>query len=163
QPDFKYVSEKQKEFLLKAELATMSVGLARNTGIHLTSYTRQFFTEEENAIVKRFAKVFDQAYTRFLDLQKAEEQTREARIETAVERVRAVAMAMRTADDLPDICEMVYSEFQSLGFSELRNTMVNIHNDEKEFFLKYDYAEVSGKTTNRIFYNAHPTMENLVK
>ena len=32
-------------------------------------------------IFKRFAKVFEQTYTRFLDLQKAEAQAREAQIE----------------------------------------------------------------------------------
>ena len=40
-------------------------------------------------IFKRFSNVFDQTYTRFLDLQKAEAQAREAQIETALERVRA--------------------------------------------------------------------------
>ena len=43
---------------------------------------------------KRFAKVFEQTYTRFLDLQKAEAQAREAQIELALERVRARSMAM---------------------------------------------------------------------
>ena len=43
-------------------------------------------------IFKRFAKVFEQTYTRFLDLQKAEAQAREAQIELGLERVRARAM-----------------------------------------------------------------------
>ena len=34
---------------------------------------------EAHDIFKRFAKVFEQTYTRFLDLQKAEAQAREAR------------------------------------------------------------------------------------
>jgi hypothetical protein len=38
---------------------------------------------DENAIIlQRFAKVFEQTYTRFLDLQKAEAQAREAQIST---------------------------------------------------------------------------------
>ncbi len=37
----------------------------------------------------RFAKVFEQTYTRFLDLKKAEAQAREAQIETALEKVRS--------------------------------------------------------------------------
>jgi hypothetical protein len=40
-------------------------------------------------IFKRFTKVFEQTYTRFLDLQKAEAQSREAQIQLALERVRA--------------------------------------------------------------------------
>ncbi|MBL0132155.1 MAG: hypothetical protein IPP43_14520 [Chitinophagaceae bacterium] len=46
-------------------------------------------------IFKRFAKVFEQSYTRFLDLQKVEAQAREAEIELGLERVRARAMAMQ--------------------------------------------------------------------
>ena len=35
-------------------------------------------------IFKRFAKVFEQTYTRFLDLQKAEAQARESQIQLAI-------------------------------------------------------------------------------
>jgi len=42
---------------------------------------------EAHDIFMRFAKVFEQTYTRFLDLQKAEAQAREAEIELALERV----------------------------------------------------------------------------
>ncbi|MBK6635715.1 MAG: hypothetical protein IPG38_16775 [Chitinophagaceae bacterium] len=45
---------------------------------------------EEN-IFRRFAQVFEQTYTRFLDLQKAEAQAKEAKIEAALERVRSRA------------------------------------------------------------------------
>ena len=51
---------------------------------------------------KRFANVFEQTYTRFLDLQKAEAQAREAQIELALERVRARTMAMQNSDELSE-------------------------------------------------------------
>ena len=54
-------------------------------------------------IFERFAKVFEQTYTRFLDLQKAEAQAREAQIEVALERVRARALAMHHSDELPKL------------------------------------------------------------
>ena len=50
-------------------------------------------------LLKRFAKVFEQTYTRFLDLQKAEAQAREAQIEAALERVRARSMAMHHSSE----------------------------------------------------------------
>ena len=50
---------------------------------------------EAHDIFKRFAKVFEQTYTRFLDLQKAEAQARESQIQLALERVRARTMAMQ--------------------------------------------------------------------
>ena len=69
--EFKYVPENQKQFLLGAEFTTISVALSRNTGIHITSYSKKSFSDQDNQIIKRFASVFDQAYTRFLDLQKS--------------------------------------------------------------------------------------------
>src|SRR6186713_52042 len=60
-----------------------------------------------------------------------ENKNRELEIETALERVRAVAMGMRKPEDFPDVCEVLFKELQLLGFNELRNAMVNIHNDEK--------------------------------
>ncbi|WP_268033043.1 ATP-binding protein [Algoriphagus sp. PAP.12] len=63
----------------------------------------------------RFAKVFDQTYTRFLDLQKAEAQAREAQIELSLERIRAQVTAMRESSDLFDIVVNMRKEFISLG------------------------------------------------
>ena len=45
-------------------------------------------SEESIKLLERFASVFEQTYTRFLDLQKAEAQAREAEIELALERVQ---------------------------------------------------------------------------
>ncbi len=50
----------------------------------------------------RFVRVFGQIYQRFLDLQKAEAQAREAQIEAALERVRSKTMAMQHSDELQD-------------------------------------------------------------
>ena len=47
-------------------------------------------------VFKRFAKVFEQTYTRFLDLQKAEAQALDAVKRASVDRVRAEIASMRT-------------------------------------------------------------------
>ncbi len=65
-------------------------------------------------IMLRFAKVFEQTYTRFLDLQKAEAQAREAHIEAALERVRARAMAMHSSDELAELIGNVFKEVSLL-------------------------------------------------
>jgi signal transduction histidine kinase len=72
-------------------------------------------------IVQRFAKVFDQTYTRFLDLQKAEAQAREAQIQLGLERVRARAMAMHTSAELSDASVILYRELKSLGMTQFFN------------------------------------------
>ena len=92
-----------------------------------------------------------------------EAQNRELEIEFSLERVRTVAMGMRKPGDLLNICEILYAELHNLGFGELRNVMINIHNDEKGSFLNYDFSESAGATVTTILYNSHPATENLVK
>ena len=120
-------------------------------------------TAEEINLFKRFLKVFELSYRRYLDIELAIKQAKEARIETALERVRAVATAMRKPDDLLDVCKILFEEFHSLGFSELRNSMINIYNDDNGYLFNYDYSESAGKTITHFTYNAHATIDNLVK
>lgn len=70
--------------------------------------------EEEN-LLARFTKVFEQTYTRFLDLQKAEEQAREARIEMSLEKIRSRTMGMQSSDELPEVANTLFLEVQGLG------------------------------------------------
>ena len=57
------------------------------TALTIQRYDKIPYSAEENEIISRFAKVLQQAYTRFLDLQKAEKQAREAEIEVSLELV----------------------------------------------------------------------------
>jgi signal transduction histidine kinase len=66
-------------------------------------------------ILSRFAKVFEQTYTRFLDLQKAEDQARESEIQLALERVRARTMAMQNSEELKEVVSVVYKELGNVG------------------------------------------------
>ena len=92
-----------------------------------------------------------------------ENKNRELEIETSLEKVRAVAMGMNKPDDLLNVCEVLYKEFHSFGFSELRNAMINIHNDEKKTFLNYDYSDKIGKSINHLEYNIHPVIKKQIK
>jgi hypothetical protein len=56
---------------------------------------------------------------RFLDLQKAEAQAREAQIELALERVRARTMAMQKSDELAEAAQLLYHEFGTLGINTI--------------------------------------------
>src|SRR6185503_397226 len=79
--------------------------------ILVTSHEPQ--SAETIQILERFTSVFNLTYRRFLDLQKAEAQAREAQIELGLERVRARAMAMHKSEEL--------SETASVLFHELKN------------------------------------------
>jgi len=114
-------------------------------------------------LLEKFAAVFDLTYTRFLDLQKAEAQVKEAQVQTSLERVRASAMAMHKSEDLLDVCETMYKEFLSLGFSEIRNALINIHNDADNSFVNYDYGELTGKNFNRFTNDILPFVGDIIR
>jgi signal transduction histidine kinase len=70
---------------------------------------------EAHDIFKRFGKVFEQTYIRFLDLQKAEAQAREAQIQLSLERIRAKAMAMQHSDELSGFLTVLFEQFEVLN------------------------------------------------
>ena len=70
---------------------------------------------ESLRLLERFATVFEQTYTRFLDLKKAEAQVRESQIQLALERVRAKTMAMQHSDDLKSAATLLFQQVKALG------------------------------------------------
>ncbi|MFI5154265.1 MAG: sensor histidine kinase, partial [Chitinophagales bacterium] len=83
-------------------------------------------------IFKRFGKVFEQTYTRFLDLQKAESQAKEATIEAALEKVRGKAMAMHNSKDLSTTASIVFTELKKLGVDLTRSGVALLSKDSRE-------------------------------
>jgi signal transduction histidine kinase len=71
-------------------------------------------------LLEKFGDVFNLTYTRVLDLQKAEEQAREAQIEASLERVRSSALAMQKSDDLAQAVAIVFDELDKLNLETLR-------------------------------------------
>ena len=67
---------------------------------YLALIAEEKLSDENLAIARRFIEAFAFAYTRFLDIKKAEAQAREAQIEAALERVRAGTMAMHNSSEL---------------------------------------------------------------
>lgn len=84
---------------------------------------------EAHEIFKRFGKVFEQTYTRFLDLQRAEALAREAMIEAGLERVRSRSMAMHKSDEVMDVAVTLYDQLQKLDFKFGATTIIIM--DEK--------------------------------
>ncbi len=162
--DFKYVPEKQKKFLLEAKSATFSVAIAKNSGIHLTRYSDKAFSENDNDILMRFAGVFEQSYTRFLDLQKAEVQAREAQIEASLERVRGKAMAMHNSNDVSAAASMVFTELRKLGIDPIR-CGVGLLNKESRKALLYSATSTSNEDSlsliGWVILSGHPVLEDI--
>ncbi len=114
--DYKNLPEAFKTSVLEAPGYAMSIALRENSGICMPSFVGKLPATEAVEIMKRVSKVFEQAYTRFLDLQKAEAQAREAIIEAALERVRSRSMAMHKSDEVMDVAVTVYEQLQKLDF-----------------------------------------------
>ncbi len=112
--DFRKAPKKRQQFVFSAPGWTRALVLSKNSALMFQRHNITDFTVEEEEIFKRFGKVFEQAYTRFLDLQKAEEQARQAKIEAALERVRARSMGMHKSNELKDVVRLLYKEFRIL-------------------------------------------------
>jgi signal transduction histidine kinase len=82
--------------------------------------TQQELTEEECSIMCRFTSVFGLIYTRFLDLQKAEDQAKDALRKTALDRVRGQIASMRSKSDLERITPLIWNELKTLGVPFIR-------------------------------------------
>ncbi|WP_340111898.1 sensor histidine kinase [Maribellus mangrovi] len=126
QPKFVDSPQEMKKYLLDKPGHAWSAVFLKDSWVSIIKNISTPFTDEEDALLRRFAKIFGQAYTRFQDLKKAEKQAREAEIEMSLERVRAKAMAMRNSSDIPGAVAIVFKELSRLGIEMERNGIVLI-------------------------------------
>ncbi len=110
--------------------------LLESIGLYVENFSGTPYTDEENAILMRFGKVFQQTYTRFLDLEKAEAQARESQIQLALERVRARTMAMQKSDELGEVALLLFEQVKKLGI-ETYASGFNILNQEKKNLVSW--------------------------
>ena len=101
--------------------------------------------------------MFELAYQRYLDIEKAQAQAREAQIEASLERVRSRAMAMHKSDELQDVVNTV--------FEKLKDLKINM-NVASIFIFKEgskDWEQwVATSTTSYSTYFHIPYTDNLV-
>jgi len=125
--EFKIAPEELKKWIFEQPCFGYSVAIQKHSAIFFNDYTGKFFSKEDNDILIRFSRVFEQAYVRFLDLQRAEAQAREAQIEAALERVRSRSMGMQKSEELKEVIQVVYDQFVHL----------NIHIEHTGFLMDY--------------------------
>jgi hypothetical protein len=147
--DFSYVLEGEDlvnyyraltktNFQLPESVSGLSEKKDQNQYYYLTSFeSGTLFAFRDTGIPRRskssdetFANVFNLTYKRFLDIQKAEAQAREAKIEAALERVRSKAMAMHKSEDLHSAVAVVFEELDKLNLGVLR-CGISVLNKEK--------------------------------
>ncbi|MGB8320444.1 MAG: ATP-binding protein [Ignavibacteriaceae bacterium] len=93
---------------------TRSVSVSHYTSIFVVNHFGRKLSGEDNEILKRFGKVFEQSYTRFLDLQNAEARAFEAIKQASTDRVRGEIASMRTSEDLNRITPIIWRELETL-------------------------------------------------
>jgi signal transduction histidine kinase/DNA-directed RNA polymerase subunit N (RpoN/RPB10) len=133
------------DFYLKCPGLSGSTVVQKEIGLYIENFSGIPFSDEENSILMRFGKVFQQTYTRFLDLQKAEVQAREAEIELALERVRARTMAMQYSDDLAETAALLFKQIADLGI-ETWTSGFNIWEKNDTSFIGYNPTPSGGIT-----------------
>ena len=125
------VPDEAREYYQTCPGLAISTVLLDNIGLYIENFSGIPYTDEENAILMRFGKVFEQAYIRFNDLKQAEMQAREAHIEVSLERVRSRSMAMHKSDELLEAGEIIFIEMQKLGIESLTAGLVLMDKEEK--------------------------------
>ena len=114
-PTYSSLPEAVKTLLLECREYGFSIAISKNSALLLATHIGKLLSQKEFEMLQRFAKVFDQAYTRFLDLQKAEAQAREAQIETALEKIRSRSLAMHRSDELKDVIAVILEKLNDLN------------------------------------------------
>ncbi len=112
------------------------------------AFTAAPIAEEISRVIKRFAGVFGQTYRRFLDLQKAETQAREAQISLALERIRARTMSMQHSEELSETAQVLYQQFSELGENPDQLTIGTVNENEKVLEL---WLSVQGNRIEEMF------------
>jgi hypothetical protein len=138
--EFRHLPEDVKRMIFESPAYTISMVAVKNAVFNINDFEGKILAEHEVDIIKRFARVFDQAYTRFLDLQKAEAQAREAQIEAALERIRSKAIAMQNTDDIADTVITFFEELLGLGLDKTMRAGIGILSQEER--MKFWTASV---------------------
>lgn len=116
--------------VLKAPSAFFSFAFMKHGALFTVQDTQP--DQETEEILMAFARAIQPAYTRFDDLNRAEESSREAHSQASLNRIRAEIITMRHADDLQRITPLFWHELSSLGVPFFR-CGIFIMNDETAY------------------------------
>ncbi len=120
-PPYNSSTPEWKEQVLSREGGyTRSVSISHYTSIFVVNHFGRRLSDEDNKILKRFGQVFEQSYTRFLDIQKAEALAREAIKQASADRIRGEIASMRTSEDLDRITPIIWHELEKLEVPFIR-------------------------------------------
>ncbi len=160
--DFTQIPRDARNFLQQMQRHIVCFFPQKNSAFFVDSLNGESYPMESIKVIKRAAKVFEQAYIRFLDLQKSEAQAREAQIEAALERVRSKTMAMHNSQDVAATVITMFDELVKLGVDRTIRCGIGILRDTTELELWTAYHRDSDEnvslTLGRIDTTLHPLL-----
>ena len=131
---------------------------------YLALITEEKLSDENVAIAHRFVNVFGFAYTRYLDIKKAEARAREAQLEAALEKVRSAALAMNQSKDMVEVCRIISDQLEQLQVTDIRNIQTAIIDQQNGTYLNYEYyTQYKTSSILEIETKLHPTIEDFAK
>jgi len=107
--------------------------------------------------LKRFTSVISLTYTRYIELQKAELNTKEAVKQASLDRVRAEIASMRKRNDLERITPLIWDELTILGIPFIRCGVFIM--DEEQQLIHTFLSTPDGKAIG-VFHIPFDTSEN---
>ena len=154
-----------RDEIMQASGYTQAFVPENNSGVIANSWSGEVFPPDKFDVFKRISKVFDQAYIRFLDLQKAEAQAREAQIEVALERVRSRTMAMQHSEELAEVISVLCKGILNLGIhsEEMETCYITTFDENKpigEIYLTYSNGDLIPQPF-QIGYDEDPLFKQL--
>ncbi|MDZ4070476.1 MAG: ATP-binding protein [Sediminibacterium sp.] len=152
---FSIVPPERRQFILDQPYYNICASFHDHISLTVVRYNNKEYSESERAVVKKFCKVFAQAYTRFMDLYTAEKQAKEAKIEAALERVRAKSNAMQRTDNLLEVIEIVSAQLEELGIS-FTHVNFRITEGENDWDLWSHFKWLEAPVRWQVKYFDHP-------
>ncbi|MDX2071825.1 MAG: ATP-binding protein [Haliscomenobacter sp.] len=142
---FKQVPNEVMNMLFETEHYGISIAFGKHTAMLIPTLTEKLLTTNDLEILKRFVAVFEQAYTRFLDIQKAEAQAKEAQIEAALEKIRSRSLAMHRSDELENVMEVMAEKMKELGVAmgSIAIQTFNAETKYSEFWVGSDLQHIA--------------------
>ncbi len=129
----------------------------------LNVITKQKLTNEECNIMIRFAQLFGLIYTRFLDLQKAEEQANETLKQTSLDRVRGQIASMRSTEDLKKITPLLWAELKSLKVPFFRCGIFLVDEVEEVAHVYLSAPDGHSLAVLKLSFNANSLTSNVIE
>ncbi len=128
------------------------------------AWAEEQYSENEINILNRFKVIFDLTFRRYLDLKKAEAQTREAKIEASLERVRSKAMAMHSPNDLSETVNVFFKELKTLGIIPIRCGVGQIDDATRTTSLTTTTSSQQGdsfQVIGKVKQTGHPVLDGI--